>query len=200
VTGAPRAWLASANPHKLEELRRAIPGWELEAVEATAYPPETGATYVENAWAKARHGLAFAPRGAWVLGEDSGIEASALGGAPGLHSARWAADGTARLLDELEGVAEREARYVCALVALSSAGVEVAGEGVLEGTIADAPRGCEGFGYDPVFVPLGEEQTVAELGDAWKARHSHRARAALALTRRASAPGRAPGSRRTTRS
>ncbi len=118
-----------------------------------------------------------------MLGEDSGIEVAALGGAPGIESARWAGDGVARLLAELEGIEDRRARYVCELVALSPVGEELRGRGTLDGTIAHAPRGGEGFGYDPVFVPRGETQTVAELGNEWKSASSHRARAARALTR-----------------
>ncbi len=116
-----------------------------------------------------------------MLGEDSGIEVVALGGGPGIHSARWADDPVARLLEELDGARDRRARYVCALVAIDPDGLEVEGLGMLAGRIADHPRGSEGFGYDPIFVPEGEERTVAELGNAWKVRHSHRARAALAL-------------------
>jgi len=116
-----------------------------------------------------------------MLGEDSGIEVAALGGAPGVQSARWAEDPIARLLAELEGVTDRQARYVCELVAIAPGGQELRGTGTLEGRIADAPRGSEGFGYDPVFVPDGEELTVAELGNAWKRANSHRARAAAAL-------------------
>ncbi len=118
-----------------------------------------------------------------MLGEDSGIEVVALGGAPGIESARWAEDGVARLLAELADVEDRRARYVCELVALSPEGEELRGSGTLEGTIAHAPRGAEGFGYDPVFVPHGETRTVAELGNEWKAANSHRLRAARALTR-----------------
>ena len=116
-----------------------------------------------------------------MLGEDSGIEVAALGGAPGVRSARWAEDPIARLLAELEGVTDRRARYVSELVAIAPGGQELRGTGTLEGRIADAPRGSEGFGYDPVFVPDGEELTVAELGNAWKRANSHRARAAAAL-------------------
>jgi len=176
-----RARLASGNAHKLEELRTALPGWELELLETEhPYPPEDGATYGENARIKAAFGREQAPD-AWVLGEDSGIEVAAFGGRPGLASARWAEDGVAQLLVELDGVADRRARYVCALVALGPAGEERRGTGTLEGSVATERRGDEGFGYDPIFVPLGEECTVAELGDAWKRRNSHRARAAAAL-------------------
>ncbi len=116
-----------------------------------------------------------------MLGEDSGIEVESLGGRPGIESARWAADPVAALLRELEGSRNREVRYVCELVGLSPEHRELRGTGVLEGRLAEAPRGSEGFGYDPIFIPEGEEQTVAELGNEWKARDSHRARAAASL-------------------
>lgn len=176
-----RARLASTNPHKLAELGLVLPGWSLERLEAAELPPETGTTYVANARAKAHAGRGLVGSGEWVLGEDSGIEAAALGGRPGLESARWAQDGVARLLAELAQADDRSARYVCGLVAISPAGEELVAEGVLPGEIGSEPRGREGFGYDPIFVPDGEERTVAELGDAWKARNSHRARAASAL-------------------
>ena len=173
--------LASRNPHKARELEVLLPGFAIEPYDADDYPAETGSTYLENARAKAR----FAWRsGGWALGEDSGIEVAALGGKPGILSARYAPEGApaiARLLDELEGVGEREARYLSELVAVTPKGEELRGTGILTGRIADEPRGSEGFGYDPIFVPDGEGRTVAELGDAWKAEHSHRARAARAL-------------------
>lgn len=173
-----RARLASTNPHKLAELRAALPGWELELAEGVDYPPEQGASYEENARAKAR----AAHRGdTWTIGEDSGIEVDALGGGPGIESARWSEDWIGDLLRALEGVADRRARYRCVLVAIAPDGTEVSASGVLEGRIAHEPRGSEGFGYDPIFVPEGEERTVAELGDEWKSRHSHRARAARNL-------------------
>ncbi len=176
-----RARLASGNPHKLVELRRALPGWEIELIDDPGFPPETGSTYAENARDKAMHGRAGAPVEAWVIGEDSGIEAAGLGGRPGIASARWADDGVDRLLDELAGIPDRRARYVCAIVAIGPGGDEIVVEGTLEGTITSGRRGDEGFGYDPIFVPHGEERTVAELGDAWKTANSHRARAAAAL-------------------
>jgi len=184
MKGAP-VRLASRNENKLRELARVLDGWQLELLDADGYPPEEGATYYENAIAKARHGLNFA-EDAWVLGEDSGIEVEGLGGRPGILSARFGgADPVGRLLGELADVEGdgRRARYVCELVALSTSGEEVRGTGVLEGRIADEPRGNEGFGYDPVFVPAGEERTVAELGNEWKAENSHRARAARDLLR-----------------
>ncbi|OLE30557.1 MAG: hypothetical protein AUG43_03015 [Actinobacteria bacterium 13_1_20CM_3_68_10] len=148
-----RAKLASRNENKLRELARVLADWRLELLDASGYPPEEGATYYENALAKARHGAKFAGE-AWVLGEDSGLEVEGLAGAPG-----------------------------CELVALAPSREELRGTGVLEGRIAVEPRGDEGFGYDPIFVPAGEERTVAELGNEWKAENSHRARAARDLLR-----------------
>ena len=159
----------------------ALPGWTVRLLDADGFPPETGESYEENARAKARYGREVGPPGDWMLGEDSGIEVAALGGGPGVQSARWAEDPIGRLLAELEGVADRRARYVCELVAIGPRGEERRGTGTLEGRIAEEPRGSEGFGYDPVFVPDGEGLTVAELGNAWKRANSHRARAAAAL-------------------
>ena len=178
------ARLCSRNVHKLEELRAALAGWELELLEADRpYPPEDGATYEENARGKARFGRAFAQDDEWVLGEDSGIEVETLGRRPGVHSARYGGTGSGkeRLLRELEGAGDRRARYVCAIVAIDPDRREISVRGTLEGTVAREQRGHEGFGYDPVFVPDGETRTVAELGNDWKRRNSHRARAAAAL-------------------
>jgi XTP/dITP diphosphohydrolase len=173
--------LASSNPHKAEELARSLPGWEIGLL-GVELPPETGTSYYENARAKAEFGQAVRA-GEWILGEDSGIEVAGLGGRPGIHSARWAAEPVGALLVELRGVdgTGRGARYVCELVCLSPDGAELRGTGTLEGRVAEEPRGDEGFGYDPIFVPEGETRTVAELGNAWKAKHSHRARAARGL-------------------
>lgn len=178
---APTAVLCSQNPHKLEELRRILPHWSLELLGVAGYPPEDGVSYEENARAKARFGRSAGVGGALAIGEDSGIEVAALRGAPGIESARWAGDGVERLLTELEGAGDRRARYVCTMVVIAPDGTEWVAHGVLEGRIAMARSGSEGFGYDPVFVPEDEGRTVAELGDAWKAEHSHRALAAMAL-------------------
>jgi XTP/dITP diphosphohydrolase len=179
----PVARLCSKNPGKLRELRAALPDWEIELLDAEGYPPETGDTYVENARAKAEFGRTV-ERGAWLIGEDSGIEVDGLDGRPGVHSARFGGDDpVGRLLEALDGIDgdDRRARYVCELVALAPDGSEHRGTGYLEGRIGHEPRGGEGFGYDPIFVPDDEKRTVAELGNEWKRRHSHRARAAAAL-------------------
>jgi XTP/dITP diphosphohydrolase len=176
------ATLCSRNAHKARELERLLPGWTIATLDADDYPPETGTTYYDNALIKAAFGRARA--GGWTIGEDSGIEVAALGGRPGVQSARYAPEGEAaiaKLLSELRGVEDRRARYVSELVLLTPDGDELRGTGVLPGRIGGEPRGVEGFGYDPIVIPDGEERTVAELGDAWKALHSHRARAAQAL-------------------
>ena len=152
-------------------------------------PEETGQTYAENALAKARAAAGFT--GELSLGDDSGLEVDALGGEPGLYTARFGGAGLddrgrwALLLDRLRGVelAQRTARFRC-VVALAGLGrAEQVVEGVAEGVIATAPRGSGGFGYDPVFFypPLG--RTFAEISDEEKARVSHRGRALAALRR-----------------
>ena len=114
----------------------------------------------------------------WVVGEDAGIEVEALGWGPGPRSARW----SDRPLDDvLASGSGGLARYRCTMVAIAPDGREVVADCTLDGSIADRARGDGGFGYDPIFVPDGETSTVAELGDEWKRRHSHRARAAAAL-------------------
>jgi XTP/dITP diphosphohydrolase len=179
-----KAVLCSRNRHKARELEALLSGWTIEPLDRDDYPPETGETYYDNAALKARFGREHA--GGWVLAEDSGLEVGALGGRPGVLSARYAPEGApaiAKLLGELDGVENRGARYVSELVLLAPDGCELRGTGTLEGRIAGGPRGEEGFGYDPVFIPAGEELTVAELGNGWKAENSHRARAARALLR-----------------
>jgi XTP/dITP diphosphohydrolase len=180
---AAKAVLASANAHKLDELREGLPGWQLSALESSEWPDETGETYEENARIKARFGREHAPADAWVLGEDSGIEVDALGGGPGVRSARWAPQGDQAdaLVERLAGEDDRRARMVTVIVAVAPSGDEIRVRGVLEGELARERRGDSGFGYDPIFIPDGYDRTVAELGDDWKRAHSHRARAAHAL-------------------
>jgi XTP/dITP diphosphohydrolase len=177
-----KATVCSGNPHKLAEFRELFAEWDLELLLGGEFPPEDGETYLDNARSKARFGRAAGPAGRWMLADDSGIEVAALGGAPGVVTARWAEGRhVEKLLATLDGVDDRRAQYVCELVALSPDGSEIIGTGVLRGEVAGAAAGGEGFGFDPVFVPVGEERTVAQLGDAWKAEHSHRALAARAL-------------------
>ena len=182
------AVFASRNEGKLRELRALLPDWEIELLGDVEMPEETGATFYENAAAKARFAQTVEP-GRWAIGEDSGLEVDWLGGVPGIRSARYAGEdatdeeNVAKLLHALDGaeVGERGARYVSELVVVTPGGSELCGTGTLEGAIATETRGSEGFGYDPVFVPTGETQTVAELGNEWKRAHSHRAAATRAL-------------------
>jgi XTP/dITP diphosphohydrolase len=181
-----RAVLATKNLHKLVELRAALPGWQIESLEAEGWPEETGENYEENARLKARFAREHAEPEEWALGEDSGIECEALGGAPGLHSARWAPHGNQAdvLLDKLEGQTNRRARMIATLVAIAPGGEELTGRGVLDGKIAHSRCGDAGFGYDPIFVPGGQDRTVGERGAHGKREHSHRGRAAAALAAR----------------
>jgi XTP/dITP diphosphohydrolase len=180
-----RAALCSENPSKLAEFRALFDDWDLESLGVGPLPPEDGATYVENARIKAQFGRRAGAADRWMLADDSGIEVAALEGGPGVHTARWAEGRhVEKILAALAGAADRRARYVCELVCLSPEGEEQRGTGILRGTIAFEPAGGGGFGFDPVFVPDGEASTVAELGDAWKAAHSHRALAARALLER----------------
>jgi XTP/dITP diphosphohydrolase len=184
ASGARAAVFASCNPDKARELEALLPGWRIEPLAADIYPPEVGDSYFKNARAKALFGRSVEKRQLWVLGEDSGIEVAALDWGPGVFSARFGADDpVGRLLAELSGFESdsRRARYVSELVAISPDGRELRGTGILEGRIGHEPRGSEGFGYDPIFLPEGETITVAELGNAWKRTNSHRARAARAL-------------------
>ena len=172
--------MCSGNASKVDEFAQLFPDWQLELLQAGPFPPEDGDTYVANARIKARFGRAHGPADRWMLADDSGIELAALDGAPGVLTARWS---EGRHVERaLAAVTEdRRARYVCELVLLAPDGAEHRGTGVLDGRIAEAPAGDEGFGFDPVFVPAGETRTGAERGDAWKAERSHRALAARAL-------------------
>jgi len=181
-----RIVLASGNAHKARELGRLLEGWDVETF-AGGLPEETGETFVENARLKARHVHAALGGAEWVLADDSGIEAAALQGAPGVRSARYAGEDAtdeqnlAKLIGALAESDDRRVRYVAELVAIAPDGGEVTARGELTGTLAAAPRGTGGFGYDPAFVPDGETRTVAEMSPGEKDAISHRARAARAL-------------------
>ena len=181
-----RIVLASGNAHKARELGRLLEGWEVETF-AGGLPEETGEPFVENARLKARHVHAALGGAEWVLADDSGIEAAALHGVPGVRSARYAGEDAtdeqnlAKLIGALAESDDRRVRYVAELVAIAPGGGEVTARGELTGTLAAAPRGTGGFGYDPAFVPDGETRTVAEMSPGEKDAISHRARAARTL-------------------
>jgi XTP/dITP diphosphohydrolase len=179
---------ATTNPSKLRELAELL-GSRLRlapAPEQYRAPCESGASYRENARIKAR--ALFATIGTAALADDSGLEVDALDGGPGVHSARYgtgAADRNRRLLDELRGRvgSERRARFRTALVLILADGRELSADGHCEGRIAEAPRGAEGFGYDPLFVLPALGRTLGELTGEEKNRYSARAEAARALLR-----------------
>lgn len=171
-------FLATTNAHKLSEFQPLLGGapFELRAMPEAVEVEETGATFVENARLKAR---TCADRfGVACLADDSGLAVRALGGRPGIASARYADSDAARiskLLGELSEATDRTATFHCALVLYYPDGREVAVEGVVPGRVAEAPRGEGGFGYDPVFDLPELGKTYAELSAAEKNEHSHRA-------------------------
>ena len=189
-----RILIATMNTGKLREYERLlaeVPGLELETMAALPEPidvVEDRDTFRGNALKKAMEIATVA--GMPCLADDSGLEVDALGGGPGVYSARYAGEGStdsennAKLLDELSGIAddERRARFQCAIVIVDQSGRELAmAEGACEGRIGSEPRGSHGFGYDPLFVPEGYAQTMAELGPETKNEISHRAKAAAKL-------------------
>jgi XTP/dITP diphosphohydrolase len=177
--------LATRNAHKLREFGRMLPGHELAPLpDDVELPPEDGETFAENAAGKAV--AAAGATGLPAFADDSGIEAAALNGAPGIKSARFAGEGASdrenleKLLRDVDG-GDRAARYVCALVYVPAPGQEpILFEATCEGRLIDAPRGDGGFGYDPAFVAdeSADERTMAELGDEEKDAISHRGKAA----------------------
>lgn len=177
--------LATGNPGKAAELARLL-GAPVEPIADWDPPAEDGATFLDNARIKARAGAAQCP-GAWVVADDSGIAVDALGGAPGVLSARYGGDGlddagrVRALLEAVRDADDRTARFVCVLVAIGPDGEEVVAEGALEGALAPEPRGAGGFGYDPILIPAGETRTCGELAPEEKDAISHRGAAARRL-------------------
>jgi XTP/dITP diphosphohydrolase len=183
--------IATRNPGKVREIESILAdsGWSFSSLQSfpgVDTPVESGATYADNAILKAR--FYAAATGMCALADDSGLEVDALAGAPGVYSARYAgenasdADRRALLLSELAKIpnVNRRARFI-AVVAISDAEGSVlnVSEGICEGSIIFSPRGNSGFGYDPLFVPDGYNQTFAELPEDIKNRISHRARALI---------------------
>jgi XTP/dITP diphosphohydrolase len=185
----PALVLATRNEHKLRELAELLPELRLESLpDDVELPPEDGDSFAANALIKAR--AAHEATGAAAFADDSGIEAAALGGAPGIFSARYAGQGAGdeanldKLLSEVAAAGEdRRVVYVCVLAYVNADGEEGLFEGRCEGSLAEQPRGSGGFGYDPAFVPdeLGGERTMAELSAEEKNAISHRGRAARLL-------------------
>ena len=201
-----RLVVATRNEHKLRELREILSGIELEPLPADVeLPPEDGETFAENALGKAR--AARAALGAAAIADDSGIAAPALGGRPGVRSARYAGpEATDRenlelLIAELENAVDRRVDYVCAIAYVDETGDELVFEASCEGELAPEPRGTGGFGYDPAFVPRetgpGDGRTMAELDPADKHALSHRGRAARLLASHLGVPAAAAPTRET---
>jgi len=181
--------LATRNQHKVREMAELLPGVDLRPLpDEVPSPPETGDSFEANALIKARS--AHEATGEATIADDSGIEAAALGGAPGIYSARYAGEGAGdeanleKLLREVDAAGmDRRAAYVCAIVLIDEGGHEYVFEGRCEGTLLEEGRGSGGFGYDPAFVPddRDDDRTLAELDPADKDAISHRGRAARAL-------------------
>jgi XTP/dITP diphosphohydrolase len=187
--------VASNNRNKIPEIIENLDmdGWQffpLHSLGIAEVPAETGETYEENARIKAR-AARLPERPMATLADDSGLEVDALGGAPGIHSARYAGERTTdqrnimKLLEELKDVPEdrRAARFVCSMVYVDEEGREIVASGVCEGRITSRPRGAGGFGYDPAFLPdeITDGRTMAELSPEEKNRISHRGKALRAL-------------------
>lgn len=181
----PRLILATRNSHKTAEIRAMI-GDRFEVLDATSFPDlpaieETGTTFLENARLKAE-GISRHVAG-WVLSDDSGLEVDALGGAPGVWSSSYGgeegnhAKNNGRLLAEMAEKTDRTARFRCTMVLAREGREEANFSGTVEGRLVDALHGTGGFGYDPLFIPEGHDQTFAELGDEIKNTLSHRSRA-----------------------
>lgn len=184
-----RILLASSNPHKLHELAQLFPHDDL-VLPGSFECEEDGDTFIENALLKARALARTRPREA-ILADDSGLLVDALPGELGVRTSRYGSEEAGRmltageknalLLSRLEGRPGRGARFVCALVLLLAGGRVFVVQETMEGSIAAAPSGLGGFGYDPVFVPAGLDRPVAELGDGEKNLISHRGKAAARM-------------------
>ena len=184
-------WIvATSNPHKVRELAQLFDGVAVELAPlppGIALPEETGKTFLANARLKAR--AAARATGEIALADDSGLEVDALGGDPGVHSARYAGAGAtaeannAKLFHELAGIhgPNRRARFRCALVLSAPDGKELTADGTIEGFIRESAVGTHGFGYDPLFQPEGDTRSLAEYAEAEKNGVSHRGRAAQRL-------------------
>jgi XTP/dITP diphosphohydrolase len=186
----PRLIIATCNAHKTEEIRHIL-SHRFEILDVTSFPElppieETGTTFLENARLKSI-GISSLIEGL-VLADDSGLEVDALNGQPGVYSSSFGGEegnhqkNNLRLLSEMENITNRSARFLCTLV-LSKNGKEIAVfRGSVEGSITSSPSGSLGFGYDPLFIPIGHKKTLAALGPDIKNQLSHRAKAIAAFS------------------
>ena len=175
-----KLYVATHNAHKLREIGEILPGYDIVADDPGV--EETAPDFAGNALIKVRAIAARHP-GSWSMADDSGLEVRALGGAPGVRSARYAGEpsntpaNNALLLKNLEGVEDRAARFTCTIALVDPAGREHVVAGHCPGRIAHAPSGTAGFGYDPLFIPDGHDMSFADLGEEAKNKISHRGRA-----------------------
>ena len=176
-----KLFVATHNQHKLREIGQILPGFEIVADDPEGVE-ENAPDFIGNALIKMR-AIAARHVGEWCMADDSGLEVVALGGAPGVRSARYAGEpsntpnNNALLLKNLTGVADRRANFTCAIALVDPEGVEHTIVGKCFGRIAECPSGAEGFGYDPLFIPDGYEKSFAELTAEEKNAISHRGRA-----------------------
>ena len=173
--------VATSNPGKLREIQEYLDGldWELQLKPEELEIEETGTTFIENACLKASQ-VAKA-LGEWAIADDSGLTVDGLNGAPGLYSARYGSsdpERIARVLKELEGIENRQAKFVCAVAIASADGaIVLKTEGICQGEILVRPLGTRGFGYDPIFYVPSEGRTFAEMSPELKGQISHRGKA-----------------------
>ncbi len=179
-----KIYVATHNAHKLHEIGEILPGFEILADDPDA--EETESTFEGNALIKVR-AIAARHAGDWCMADDSGLAVDALGGEPGVRSARYAGEScstpanNALLLKNLEGIENRTARFVCAVALVDPEGREHVVRGECPGRIATAASGTAGFGYDPLFIPDGHDRSFADLGEIEKNKISHRGRALAAV-------------------
>ena len=173
--------LGSSNPHKVKEINEIVGDTDITFILPPEGfdPDETGTTFAENSLIKAK--AAWELSHDWSLADDSGLCIDALGGKPGIYSARYAETPQKRIervLRELDGVENRKAHFICSMTLINPKGeVALSCEGICEGSIIKEAKGTNGFGYDPIFMPNGYNQTIAELPEDEKNRISHRYRA-----------------------
>ena len=180
-------YVATHNAHKLREIGEMLPGFEIRSEDPDV--EETAPDFAGNALIKAR-AISAAHRGCWVMADDSGLEVAALGGEPGVRSARYAGEpsstpaNNALLLKNLEGVTDRRANFTCCVALVDPEGEEHVLTGRCYGVIAESASGAGGFGYDPLFIPDGHAKSFAELSADEKNAISHRGRALAEVKKR----------------
>jgi len=184
-----KIWLATSNSGKINELKHLLSNLPVslhspKELNSYYYPKETGSSFKDNALIKAKALHSVCPED-WVIADDSGLEVKALNNLPGVHSARYAgehasdAENISKVIKMLsfKPSADRSARFICSLVAISPQGKSFHFEGEVKGNISKLQKGTQGFGYDPIFIPNGEEKTFSELSPSIKNKISHRKQA-----------------------